>query len=330
MPQSERVDPARSPIEQVDRRAAVGGATPDQAAFREELLARGLLIDSGVPGLYGRGGAFEDIRQRFDALVRPAAAPDQPETMRFAPLLPRRQLEASGYLHSFPHLAGSVFAFEGRESDAIEQHERASRREDWSAFQRMTDLALVPAACYPVYPALAARGEVPSGGLVVDAGSAWVFRHEPSQDPARMQMFHQRELVRIGSPGEVLEWRDRWSERGLALLRRLGLAAERDFAADPFFGRSGRMLAHNQRQQELKFELLVPLGGIEPTAVSSFNYHREHFAEHYGLLFADGSPAHTACLGFGGERVVLALLFTHGCEPGAWPAEVRHQLWGSV
>ena len=70
MPQSERVEPARSAIEHVGRRAAARGATPDQAAFREELLARGLLIDSGVPGLYGRGGVFEDILGRFDALVR--------------------------------------------------------------------------------------------------------------------------------------------------------------------------------------------------------------------------------------------------------------------
>ncbi len=271
---------------------------------------------------------FEDIRQRFDALVSAAAAPiARNDALPAAAPAPPARIERLPALVS--HLAGSVFAFEGGEGDAIAQSELASRHEDWSVFQRMTDLALVPAACYPVYPALAARGELPPGGLAVDAGSAWVFRHEPSQDPARMQMFHQREIVRIGNPEAVLEWRDRWSERGLALLRGLGLAAERDRAADPFFGRSGRMLAHNQRQQELKFELLVPLGGIEPTAVTSFNYHREHFAEHYGLALADGSTAHSACLGFGGERVVLALLFTHGCEPAGWPDEIRNQLWGA-
>ena len=326
-PQSERIEPATNAGERDDRRLDVGGATSAQAAFRDELLARGLFIESGVPGLYGHGATFEDIRLRFDALVTAAVAPDQPESMCFAPLIPRRQLESSGYLHSFPHLAGSVFAFEGSESDAIELQERAARHEDWSGFQRVTDVALVPAACYPVYPAIAARGPLPSHGLVIDTGSAWVFRHEPSQDPARLQMFRMREIVRIGSPGEVVEWRDRWSERGLALLRGLGLAAERDTAADPFFGRGGRMLAANQRQQELKLELLVPLGGIEATAVASFNYHREHFAEHYGLVFADGSTVHTACLGFGEERVVLALLFTHGCEPASWPAEIRDQLW---
>ena len=304
-------------------------ATADQAAFRDELLASGLLIASGVPGLYGRGAAFEDIRARVDQLISAAAAPDGPELMRFPPLLPRRQIETIGYLHSFPHLAGTVFAFEGGEEEAVEQGERADRHEDWSEFQQMSELALVPAACYPVYPAVAARGPLAPGGAVVDAGGAWVFRHEPSEDPARMQMFHQREIVRLGAPEEVRQWRDGWCERGLTLLRSLGLDAQRDRATDPFFGRGGRMLAANQRNQELKLELLVQIAGEEPTAVASFNYHQDHFASTYGLTLAGGEGAHTACLGFGQERIVLALLRTHGLDAGSWPAEVRRELWRS-
>jgi seryl-tRNA synthetase len=307
---------------------AVLAASADQATFRDELLQRGILIDSGVPGLFGRGGVFEDIRGAFDALVTEAARAEHPETMRFPPLLPRRQLESSGYLHSFPHLAGSVFAFDGDEAQARELDARAAQHEDWSEFQRMSELALVPAACYPVYPAVARRGPLRSGGLIVDAGGAWVFRHEPSEDPTRMQMFHQRELVRIGAPEEVRAWRDGWRDRGLELLASIGLAAEVERAADPFFGRGGRMLAANQLGQELKYELLVQLAGPKPTAVTSFNYHQEHFAQKYGLVLEDGSVAHTACLGFGQERIVLALLYTHGLEPAAWPAEVRKVMWG--
>jgi seryl-tRNA synthetase len=302
-------------------------ASPDQRHFLEELLAQGLLVETGVPGVYGRGSGFEDIRLRFDELVSRKAAADGAESLRFPPVLPRRHVEATGYLKSFPHLAGSVFAFTGSEAQAVEQYERATRQEDWSEFQSMTDLMLLPAACYPVYPAIAARGSLPRGGVSIDMGGTYVFRSEPSGDPARLQIFHQRELVRIGEPEMVATWRDTWRDRGLDLLRSLGLDAQADLASDPFFGRGGRMLSAGQLEQALKFEILVPIAGPEPTAVASFNYHQEHFGSTFGIRLAEGGVAHSACLGIGLERVVLALLRTHGLDAARWPAPVRRELW---
>lgn len=299
----------------------------EQEAFRSELVAAGLIVETGVPGVHGNGQAFEDVRVRFHERVTALARADGAESLRFPPILPRRQLEASGYLKSFPHLAGSVFAFEGTEAEAAEQHERASRHEDWSEHQAMTDLVLTPAACYPVYPAIGARGPLPAGGICIDAGDSFVFRHEPSGDPARLQMFHQREVVRLGEPETVAQWRDMWRDRAIDLLRAVGLDARFDVATDPFFGRSGRMLAASQREQALKFEVLVPIAGPEPTAVASFNYHQDHFTEAYGIEMAGGGIAHTACLGFGTERIALALLAAHGLDPDGWPVEVRAELW---
>ncbi|MFL5896890.1 MAG: amino acid--[acyl-carrier-protein] ligase [Solirubrobacterales bacterium] len=295
--------------------------------FLAELLAAGLLIESGVPGVYGRGAAFEAVRGGVDAAVTQAAADDEAERLAFPPLLPRRQLEEIGYLKSFPHLAGSIFSFAGDEDRAAEQGAQAERHEDWSEFQEMTDLVLTPAACYPVYPAVAARGKLRPGGITVDAGGSYVFRHEPSGDPARLQMFHQREIVRIGEHEAVIAWRQRWRDRAVELLRGLGLEAEFDVASDPFFGRSGRLLARSQRAQELKFEVLVPIAGPEPTAVASFNYHQDHFASTYGIEVEGEDPAaHTACLGFGLERIALALFRRHGLDPASWPGPVRDAL----
>jgi seryl-tRNA synthetase len=301
--------------------------SPDQAEFLAELLDAGLLIDSGVSGVYGRGEGFERVRWAFDALVSEAAETDDPERLAFPPLLPRKQLEEIGYLKSFPHLAGSIFSFEGDEEQAAEQEERASRHEDWSEHQEMTDLVLTPAACYPVYPAVAARGKLSPGGTTVDAGGSYVFRHEPSGDPARLQMFHQREIVRIGEPDTVAEWRDAWRDRAVELLRSVGLDARFDVASDPFFGRSGRLLARSQRAQELKFEILVQIAGPEPTAVASFNYHQDHFSSTYGIeMEGEEGTAHTACLGFGLERITLALLREHGLDVDGWPAAVREEM----
>ncbi len=302
---------------------------PEQLTFLQELLDGRLLIETGVPGVYGRGGDFEEVHARVAGMITRAGAGDRPERLSFPPILPRRDLETVGYLKSFPHLAGSIFAFEGTEEQAAEQYDRASRHEDWSEFQSMTELVLTPAACYPVYPAIAARGRLPVGGVTVDAGSAYVFRHEPAGDPARMQMFHQREIVRIGEPEAVAAWREQWRDRAVALLRGIGLDARFDVASDPFFGRSGRMLAASQREQALKFEVIVQIAGPEPTAVASFNYHQDHFASAYGIELADGGGAHTACLGFGLERIALALFRTHGFEVETWPATVREELWSA-
>lgn len=299
---------------------------PDQAAFLGELLESRLLVETGVPGVYGRGDDFERVRVGVAGMISHAGAAEDPEQLRFPPVIPRRDLETVGYLKSFPHLAGSIFGFTGNEAQAAEQYGRAARHEDWSEFQSMTELVLTPAACYPVYPAIAARGRLPVGGVTIDAGSAYVFRHEPSGDPARMQMFHQREIVRIGEPEAVAAWRDVWRDRAVALLRELGLDARFDVATDPFFGRSGRMLAASQREQELKFEVVVQIAGPEPTAVASFNYHQDHFASAYGIELADGSGAHTACLGFGLERITLALLRTHGLDVETWPATIGAKL----
>jgi len=302
-------------------------ASPDQAALLSELVERRLLIETGVPGVYGRGSDFEDVREHVASLVTRAGASEQTEQLRFPPVMPRHDLETVGYLKSFPHLVGSIFAFTGSESQAAEQYERASRHEDWSEFQSMTDLILTPAACYPVYPAIAARGPLAPGGVTVDAGGSYVFRHEPSGDPARLQMFHQREIVRIGEPETVQAWRDLWRNRAVELLGAIGLQVQLEIATDPFFGRSGRMLAASQREQQLKFEVVTQIAGPEPTAVASFNYHQDHFASAYAIKLADGAEVHTACLGFGLERITIALLRQHGLDIQAWPTEVRDQLW---
>lgn len=290
-------------------------ATDEYGGFLDELVDRRLLIPSGVDGVFGRGEVFEKILLGFEQMfARVVLAAGSYQQLRFPPLLPRQQLEAVGYLQSFPHLAAGVSAF----AAAAVGHSVPA--------ELPTDLVLCPAACYPVYPAVAAWGRLEPGGLSVDAGGAYVFRHEPSPDPARLQMFHQRELVRIGEPDVVKGWRDEWRQRGLDLLGGLGLDAECALAADPFFGHAAKLLASSQREQELKFEILVPIAGAEPTAVASFNYHREHFGAAFEIEAADGSPAHTACVGFGEERIVLALLREHGLGLELWPAEVRRQL----
>jgi seryl-tRNA synthetase len=246
--------------------------------------------------------------------------------MHFPPLFPREQLERNGYLGSFPHLAGTVFGFDGDERDAAAQLEIATAHGDWSGYQRMTDMVLTPAACYPLYPAIAERGTLPDGGVTLDTGDAYVFRREPSSDPSRMQIFHMREIVRVAEPDTVVSWRMQWRATATELLESLGLSIDLDTANDPFFGRTGRLMAAQQRSQELKWELLASVAGDHPTAIASSNYHQDHFGQTYELRTASGELAHTGCMAFGEERVTLALFSEHGLDTSEWPQPVRDQL----
>jgi seryl-tRNA synthetase len=200
----------------------------------------------------------------------------------------------------------------------------------WMEQQKPTRVVLTPAACYPIYPVMARRGPLPAIGRTIDVLS-YCFRHEPSLDPARMQMFRQREYVRLGNPEQVMAFRQMWIDRGSLLVSLLALPVDVDLANDPFFGRGGKIVADSQRAQALKFELLIPVANPDSkTACLSFNYHMDHFGAIWKIECEDGSTAHTGCVGFGMERITLALFRHHGLDVNAWPDDVRALLWGDT
>ncbi len=295
-----------------------------QERYLRELLESGLLVDCGIPGLYGRSEIFEDLIERFDQYITRMGAKDKPTKVRFPPVLNRAMFEKSGFLKNMPQLAGTIHSFEGDQKAHQALIQDLETGKDYSGYQKMTDVVLTPAGCYPLYPTLS--GDQPAQGRLMDVLS-YCFRHEPSVDPARMQMFRMREYVRVGDPESVQKWRSGWLDLGLEMMTALGLKVHIALANDPFFGRTGRMLAANQRDQELKYELVVPITSDEnPTAVLSFNYHQDLFGDLYKIR-VNSQTAHTGCVGFGMERVVLALLKTHGLDPDAWPRPVREKLW---
>ena len=292
----------------------------------DSLIHKGVLIETGVDGLYGRSGLFEQIVDGFDRMISRTGADQAAEVLRFPPGMNRALFEKSGYLKSFPQLAGTVHSFAGSDRDHAALLDHLARGEDWSEKQEMTDIALTPAACYPLYPTVARRGPLPADGLVFDLNS-YCFRHEPSKEPTRMQMFRMREYVRVGTPDQVVAFRQTWLDRGQILIDKLRLPYKVDIANDPFFGRAGRVMASSQRDLGLKFELLVPVNSEEnPTACLSFNYHQDHFGSTWDIRTETGGVAHTACVGFGMERVTIALFKHHGLDVAKWPAEVRDAL----
>ena len=217
--------------------------------FRDELVAAGILVPTGSDGIYGRSSVYEDIVAGIESLVVAAAASEGTTSYRFPPVMPRRVLEQTGYLSSFPDMIGSVSTFSGDNADHKRLMEVARAGGDWAALLEPADVSLCPAVCHPLYPTL--TGTLPDGGRRFDV-SGWCFRHEPSLDPARMQSFRQHDLVYVGDAKGASEHRDRWLQQGSDLLASLGLPVETVVANDPFFGRVGRILAENQRSETLE------------------------------------------------------------------------------
>jgi seryl-tRNA synthetase len=298
---------------------------PGPASRSFDSIAEALLLPTGIDGVYARTEIFEEAVDRLGGLISRYREPAT-EVLRFPPVMSRRQVEKSGYLKSFPHFLGCVSCLAGPEADiraSVERHEAGG---DWTSGLAAADLVLSPAACYPVYPLVASRGEVPAGGLKFDVACD-CFRREPSKMFDRLQSFRMREYVCIGSPDEIDAFRRRWMKRAETFAAQLGLSFRIDHASDPFFGRGGKLLAMSQVEQALKFELLVPVHSAEaPTACMSFNYHRDHFGATWNIRTADGEVAHTGCVAFGIDRLALALFAAHGIDFAQWPARVRRAL----
>jgi len=291
----------------------------------EALLAQ-LFRPTGVDGVNIRTGAYEDVVDglgRFISTMRPAGA----EGYRFPPVVSRKLIEKSGYLKSFPNLLGCVCALNGDEAHIEGAVERfLAGGEPWTRDAEATDLLLAPAACYPIYEIAAGRGAPPAEGFVYDVASD-CFRREPSKNIDRMQSFRMREFVAIGAPEMIREFRDHWMARAPEIAGALGLAHRLEAASDPFFGRAGQLVSRFQVAQSLKFEMLIPVrSAAEPTACMSFNYHREHFGEVWGIATEAGEPAHTACVAFGIDRLAVALFAAHGLDSTTWPDSVRSAL----
>ena len=297
----------------------------DYNKFREELIDAGLLYKSGVDGVYGLSGIFEAIIEQLEACITRAGQEFSPTVIRFPPIFNRSTYLATDHIETFPDLMGSIHSFTGNEKALFSMVKKKNAGEDWTTDLAATRVMMVPAACYPLYPTMADT-ILPEEGKLVDL-RAFVFRHEPSPDPARMQIFRQREYVRLGTPEQAHSHRDFWLKKGEELLSSLGLDVKPVVANDPFFGRGGKVMAATQKEQELKYELVTAVASKDKlTAITSSNYHLDHFGSEFNIRTVDGSFAHTACVGFGLERITLALLKKHSLDIEQWPQDVRNIL----
>lgn len=292
--------------------------------FRNQLLEAGVLVDAGSPGLYHRSADYESVVRALESYVREAGRDDNPKRLFIAPVVTLETLKGSGYVGSFPNLIGTIDSFDGDMKKLGEFRGRVDSGGEWFELMSHTDVALSSAACHSVYP-LYRGATLPQEGLYFEV-QANCFRHEPSMDPARLQSFRLHEFVYLGDPEGALAFRDRWDAKALQLLGDLGLVLDLVPANDPFFGRGAQLMVQGQLEKELKFEVMANISSDTPGAISSGNYHEDHFGDPFSMSTHDGRVAHSACFGFGFDRITVALYYAHGLKLEEWPLEVRERL----
>ena len=84
----------------------------------------------------------------------------------------------------------------------------------------------------------------------------------------------------------------------------------------PFEAASARTY---QALRSTKLELSLALGDGRAIAGASFNLHGTHFTEPMAIVDEHGQRLETACVGWGIERWMAAVVARWGAEPDGWP-----------
>jgi hypothetical protein len=157
---------------------------------------------------------------------------------------------------------------------------------------------LLPAACYPIYLALADRT---LDGPVSASAVARCSRWDGEGETRRLRVFVQRKVVFFGSEASVREQLDRARAALAALAAHLGISASFVPAPPPANVREAA------RALFAVDDTLVANHGTSTATLAQFNFHRQHYARLCETRTADGGPAFGACIGLLHDAWMTAL-----------------------
>jgi hypothetical protein len=321
------------------KRFASATAFRPEPIFRLEPSARdagedrvGALAAAGAiraihPGLFVfRAPVATIIRFLDHAILARIARPFGAVEEAYPNCIPLADLGATNHFASFPehlhfltHLTQDLDVLDGFAASASAQG-AAVRPET----RQLSPVQLVhnPSTCYHCYAAR--RGTTIAGDVAVTA-IAKCHRYEAANhaDLGRLLEFSLREVIFLGSPDYVRACREKTLALVTALAEDWRLAGELLPSNDPFFTSDFSAKAGQQLRLAMKFEYRASLPGrSKKLAIMSSNLHGPTFSKTFAMR-RDGGPLHTGCLGFGLERLALALIAQHGHEPEAWPEGLR-------
>ena len=306
-------------------------APPTRRRFLAELLEAGLLIDTGVPGVYGRGRDFEDVRRAVDDARH--AAPAEPDDAERA-ALPAACCRAASSRRaatstSFPHLAGHGLRLRGRRGARRRAGASAPpRHEDWSEFQTMSDLVLTPGRLLPGLPG--DRRARPARRPAASSSTPAAPTSSATSPPATRRGCRCSTCARSSASASPRPSRPGATPGATGRSSCCAGSASTpsfDVAADPFFGRSGRMLAASQRAAGAEVRdpgarSPAPSRPRSPPSTTTRTTSPRPTGSSSPTAASPTPPASASASSGSRSRCCS----THGLDPAAWPAEVREEL----
>lgn len=280
------------------------------------LIEHGWITDWNAPGVVGYTKQFEDVLSGVNKIIYATESVSGQDTLNFPPVIARSVIDTAEYSDGFPHLLARIKTLD--EKDAAEYMKGIAEGRPEDEMLDTSDVVVLPATCFGLYP-LVAGTKVEAGSTYFVSGSC--FRAEASTEIGRFRSFRMHEFVYFGSTDECEAWRDRRADVAIDIFAELGMKAERELAIDPFFRPLQRVMGPSQIEQQLKFELVVPITEDRTIAIASANLHKDHICHRFEVQGDEGISSST-CAAFGMERIVLGLIAHHGLDFAGWPPSV--------
>ncbi|HYN81393.1 MAG TPA: hypothetical protein VES88_07825 [Gemmatimonadaceae bacterium] len=273
-----------------------------------------------APGLVGLRGRARELMERIAFSLAELANEETGDEWSVPSGISFSTLERAQYFASFPQWLTAASHLS--DDSSLLEEIAMSKSPGCTARKAMQepDAALSPAVCYHTYERLAGQ-RVPSPTLMTAEGVCWRYEGDRLAPLERGWAFRMREIVCLGTPAEVEDFRQRWMLRAVAFAESLGLTVETVQATDPFFAPTARGKAALQRIKALKHELIVRFPNGRSLAIASFNNHERFFGESFAISLDNGDAAASACVAFGIERWLLAVLATNGVATGDYETE---------
>ncbi|MFJ1756437.1 hypothetical protein [Kitasatospora sp. NPDC088134] len=257
------------------------------------------LADAG-PGLVTLDPVRTALLRGLDDLLTGLAAQLAAPEVLGPPLLAVDGLAKLDYFRNFPHLGVGAGRFTADTHAGLAAGETPGTQP-----LEPTGHLLPSATCYGLL--LSLEGQDVGEGVRLSAVGR-CFRNETHYDGLRrLWGFHMREVLYLGSKEGAVAHLERGAEYITATAELLGLDLTRAVADDPFYDKGGSR-AKLMRLDPVKHEFSAPDG----TAIASVNRHRNFFGERLAIRAGEHGPAYSACVAFGLERWVHAMILAHG------------------